>query len=151
MWYDPIFLVETVDGRNVWCKRHYRVRSDVLPGTFRMYDIDNGIVSDEFWTISGVAHDLGWVFLHYAGAADAVGQRYLGGLLCTPNGELPDDRTLPADWRAAEAAGIRPWELHVVNNNPASPSYQAAGEPPLDYFLGDTKTKMGLKDRQRLI
>ena len=25
MWYDPVFRVETIDGRNVWCKvkRHF--------------------------------------------------------------------------------------------------------------------------------
>ena len=27
MWYDPVFRVETIDGRVVWCKRHYKVRN----------------------------------------------------------------------------------------------------------------------------
>ncbi len=26
MWYDPVFRVETLDGRHVWCKRPYKVR-----------------------------------------------------------------------------------------------------------------------------
>merc|ERR1719486_1762988 len=28
MWYDPVFKVETVDGRQVWRRRHYRVRRE---------------------------------------------------------------------------------------------------------------------------
>jgi hypothetical protein len=41
MWYDPVFRVETIDGRNVWCKRHYRVRDGKVPGTFRFSVLDN--------------------------------------------------------------------------------------------------------------
>jgi hypothetical protein len=98
MWYDPVFRVETLDGRNVWCKvsvhvrkfglaiitrsqkiyslydkRHYKVRNGPVPGTFRLSVLDNGVTSNEFWTIAGVADDLSWVVFHYAGAASAVG------------------------------------------------------------------------------
>ncbi len=69
MWYDPVFLVNTVDGRHVWCKRHYRVRDGPVPGTFRLSVLDNGVTSNEFWTIAGVAEDLSWVVFSYAGAA----------------------------------------------------------------------------------
>jgi hypothetical protein len=69
MWYDPVFLVNTVDGRHVWCKRHYRVRDGPVPGTFRLSVLDNGVTSSEFWTIAGVAEDLSWVVFSYAGAA----------------------------------------------------------------------------------
>ena len=55
-------------------KRHYKVRSGELPGTFRFSVLDNGVTSDEFWTIVGAADDLSWVVFHYAGAAGAVGQ-----------------------------------------------------------------------------
>ena len=48
MWYDPVFRVETVDGRNVWCKRHYRVRDGKVPGTFFFSVLDNGVTSNEF-------------------------------------------------------------------------------------------------------
>lgn len=44
MWYDPVFRVETIDGRNIWCKRHYRVRDGPVPGTFFFSVLDN--VSD---------------------------------------------------------------------------------------------------------
>mmetsp|Transcript_8034 Transcript_8034/g.18162 ORF Transcript_8034/g.18162 Transcript_8034/m.18162 type:complete len:506 (-) Transcript_8034:93-1610(-) len=74
LWYDPVFRVETIDGRNVWCKRHYRVKNQTVPGTFRFSVLDNGVTSDEFWTIVGAADDLSWVVFHYAGAAGAVGQ-----------------------------------------------------------------------------
>lgn len=99
MWYDPVFRVETLDGRNVWCKvkshvvkrqsashrvlncllfrfiiqRHYKVRNGPVPGTFRLSVLDNGVTSNEFWTIAGVADDLSWIVFHYAGAASAVG------------------------------------------------------------------------------
>jgi len=78
LWYDPVFRVETIDGRNVWCKRHYRVRNGPVPGTFRFSVLDNGVTSDEFWTILGAADDLSWVCFHYAGAAGAVGQVRFG-------------------------------------------------------------------------
>ena len=74
LWYDPVFRVETIDGRVVWCKRHYRVRNGPVAGTFRFSVLDNGVTSDEFWTILGAADDLSWVCFHYAGAAGAVGQ-----------------------------------------------------------------------------
>ena len=67
IWYDPVFRVETIDGRNVWCKRHYRVRSEMAPGTFRFSVLDNGVTSDEFWTILGCADDLSWAVFQYAG------------------------------------------------------------------------------------
>ena len=135
MWYDPVFRVETLDGRHVWCKRHYRVRPQTVPGTFRFSVLDNGITSDEFWTIVAVADNLNWIIFHYAGAAAAVGQRYLGGLLCTATGELPDDvDELPRVWDAVRAAGIEPWELYCVDNDRTSRAYLAAGPPPLDFF-----------------
>lgn len=133
MWYDPVFRVETIDGRNVWAKRHYRVRRGKKPGTFRLSVLDNGVTSNEFWTIVGCADDLSWVAFHYAGAASAVGQRYIGGLLCTPDGRLPT-KDLNEIWSTFQSAGIEPWELYVVDNDENSPGAVSAGEPPLDYF-----------------
>lgn len=134
LWYDPVFRVETLDGRHVWCKRHYGVRPQKVPGTFRFSVLDNGITSDEFWTIVAVADDLSWIVFHYAGAAAAVGQRYLGGLLCTPDGQLPDEEKRPQVWEAFRSAGIEPWELYCVDNRKHSPGAIAAGPPPLDFF-----------------
>ena len=34
LWYDPVFRVKTLDGREVWCRRHYRVRRGEEPGAF---------------------------------------------------------------------------------------------------------------------
>lgn len=49
MWYDPVFRVQTLDGRNVWCKRHYRVKQqDEDPATFRLSVSDNGYVVSFF-------------------------------------------------------------------------------------------------------
>jgi hypothetical protein len=137
MWYDPVFLVETLDGRNIWCKRHYKVRPGDLPGTFRLSVLDNGVTSNEFWTIIGVADDLSWCAMHYAGAASEVGQRYLGGLLCTPDGQLPDDKVLPEVWQVFRSAGIEPWELYQVENDDASRGAQEAGPAPLDYYRAE--------------
>jgi hypothetical protein len=134
LWYDPVFRVETIDGRNVWCKRHYKVRNGETPGTFKFSVLDNGVTSNEFWTIVGAADDLSWVVFHYAGAAGAVGQRYLGGLLCTPTGELPPEEDLGHIYNVLRSAEIEPWELFVVDNDDQSPGALAAGAPPLDYF-----------------
>lgn len=141
LWYDPVFRVETLDGRNVWCKRHYKVRPADIPGTFRFSVLDNGITSNEFWTIVGVADDLSWIVFHYAGAASAVGQRYLGGLLCTADGSLPDESQRPEIWRVLRSAGIQPWDLYTVNNDLTSPGAQEAGPPPLDYFRREVLAK----------
>lgn len=137
LWYDPVFRVECLDGSNVWAKRHYKVRDGPEPGTFYFSVLDNGITSNEFWTIAGVADDLSWIVFHYAGAAGAVGQRYLGGLVCTADGGLPPDSALEEIWAALDAAGVSPWDLFIVNNDPTSPGAIAAGPPPLDYFRKD--------------
>jgi len=134
MWYDPVFLVNTVDARHVWCKRHYRVRDGPVPGTFRLSVLDNGVTSNEFWTIAGVAEDLSWVVFSYAGAASAVGQRYLGGLLCTKDGLLPPPSTLEKIWGVLEKTSIAPWELFVVDNDDADVA--RAGSPPLNFYRG---------------
>ena len=115
-------------------QRHYRVRTEKVPGTFRFSVLDNGVTSDEFWTIVGAADDLSWVVFHYAGAAGAVGQRYLGGLLCTPDGQLPPSKDMDEIWRVLRSAEIEPWELFVVNNDEKTPGALEAGEPPLDFY-----------------
>lgn len=147
MWYDPVFRVETIDGRSVWCKRHYKVRSGEIPGTFHLSVLDNGVTSSEFWTIAGVADDLSWIVFHYAGAAKAVGMRYLGGLLCTADGSLPPESENEHIWKALKSAGIEPWELFVVDNRKDTPSYLEAGQPPLDYYLKSVMEKK-LKKQQ---
>lgn len=45
VWYDPIFKVQTLDGRVVWRRRHYRVRRAAEPGTFYFSVLDNGVTS----------------------------------------------------------------------------------------------------------
>ena len=138
MWYDPVFRVETIDGRNVWAKRHYRVRDQEVPGTFRFSVLDNGVTSDEFWTLVDVADDLSYVIFHYAGAAGAVGQRYLGGLLCTADGSLPSESVREEKiYPKLRSAGIDPWELFIVDNSDDTPGAIDAGPPPLDFYRNE--------------
>jgi VDE lipocalin domain len=48
MWYDPVFRVKTLDGRNIWCKRHYRVKQqENNAATFRLSVSDNGYVCEK--------------------------------------------------------------------------------------------------------
>ena len=142
MWYDPVFRVETIDGRNVWAKRHYRVRDGKITGTFRFSVLDNGVTSDEFWTLVDVADDLSYVIFHYAGAARAVGQRYLGGLLCTADGTLPSESEREEKiYPKLRSAGIDPWELFIVDNSKDSAGALAAGPPPLDFYRKDILEK----------
>lgn len=72
-WYDPIFKVETIDGRKVWRRRHYRVRRAEIPGAFYFSVLDNGVVSSEFWRIVDVADDLSYAVFAYSGAASRAG------------------------------------------------------------------------------
>jgi VDE lipocalin domain len=103
--------------------------------------LDNGVTSNEFWTIVGAAEDVSWVVFHYAGAASAVGQRYLGGLLCTPDGNLPPDDQLPEIWKLFRSAGIQPWELYQVDNDDSSPGALEAGLPPLNFYRDEVRAR----------
>ena len=90
-WYDPTFKVITLDEKEVWRRRHYRVRrrKDTGPGTFQFTVLDNGVLSNEFWRILDVSDDLGWAVLYYSGAASAAGTSYAGALVCTRDGAWP--------------------------------------------------------------
>ena len=116
LWYDPVFKVETVDGREIWCKRHYRctprpVDADISAdrvalcgdenigggngrgssaGAWTLTTLDNGVISKESWTTVDAADDLSWAIFYYSGAAAAAGQSYQGALLCSADGEWPD-------------------------------------------------------------
>jgi hypothetical protein len=79
--------------------------------------------------------------MHYAGAASEVGQRYLGGLLCTPDGQLPDTKKLPEIWDVFRSAGIEPWELYQVKNDDTSTAAKEAGVPPLDFYRSQVLQK----------
>lgn len=134
MWYDPVFRVNTLDGRSVWCKRHYKVRPQKNVATFRFTVSDNGVISQEVWTIVDAADDLSWIVFHYAGAAKAVGLQYLGSLLCTPDGSMPSVNDLPQIWNLFRSAGVEPWDLYQVDNRIDTPDAIKAGVPPLSYF-----------------
>jgi len=127
LWYDPVFKVETLDGRSVWTKRHYRcsprdVDTDLAQrdgsshGAWTLSTLDNGVISKEHWTTVDAADDLSWAVFHYSGAAAAVGQSYLGGLLCSADGEWPLAAASGAEYERIEAAfkrcGIEMWELY---------------------------------------
>jgi len=101
LWYDPVFKVNTLDGRQVWCKRHYRcmprpveedLRTDdgTSAGAWTLTTLDNGVLSREHWTTVDAADDLTWAVFHYSGAASVVGQSYLGALLCSADGQWPE-------------------------------------------------------------
>ncbi|KAF7129640.1 hypothetical protein RHSIM_Rhsim10G0148300 [Rhododendron simsii] len=92
-WYEPVFQVKTLgDGKLVWRRRKYRVKRAKIPGTFNFSVLDNGVVSNEFWTIVDVSDDLSWGLFHYHGAARVAGQSYTGAVLVSPNGEYPNER-----------------------------------------------------------
>lgn len=115
-WYEPVFQVKTLEGKLVWRRRRYRVKRNKIPGTFYFSVLDNGVVSNEFWTIVDVSDDLSWGLFHYHGAARVAGQSYTGAVLVSPDGALPketDTRRLAA---ALEKCGIKEWELFTVDN-----------------------------------
>ncbi|OIW00449.1 hypothetical protein TanjilG_05799 [Lupinus angustifolius] len=115
-WYEPVFQVKTFEGQLVWRRRKYRVKRGKIPGTFYFSVLDNGVVSNEFWTIVDVANDLSWGLFHYHGAARAAGQSYTGAVLVSPDGTFPNAREMTKVVAALERCGIKEWELFTVDN-----------------------------------
>lgn len=115
-WYEPVFQVKTLEGDLVWRRRKYRVKRGKVPGTFYFSVLDNGVVSNEFWTIVDVCDDLSWGLFHYHGAARVAGQSYTGAVLVSPDGAFPDKRWGPRLGSALDRCGIKEWELFSVDN-----------------------------------
>ncbi|KAG6394544.1 hypothetical protein SASPL_145133 [Salvia splendens] len=125
LWYEPVFQVRTLDGDLVWRRRRYRVKRGTRPGTFYFSVLDNGVVSNEMWTIVDVADDLGWGLFHYHGAARVAGQSYTGAVLVSPTGAYPDESQLGKVGSALEKCSIKEWEVFDVDNC-------SCENPPLD-------------------
>ncbi|KAK4853269.1 hypothetical protein QYF36_006378 [Acer negundo] len=115
-WYEPVFLVKTLEGKLVWRRRKYRVKRGKIPGTFYFSVLDNGVVSNEFWTIVDVSDDFSWGLFHYQGAARVAGQSYTGAVLVSPDGAYPNETERGRIVSALEKCGIKEWELFTVDN-----------------------------------
>ncbi|PNX97589.1 violaxanthin de-epoxidase [Trifolium pratense] len=100
----------------VWRRRKYRVKRGKIVGTFYFSVLDNGVVSNEFWTIVDVAEDLSWGLFHYHGAARAAGQSYTGAVLVSPDGAFPNEREKKKIVAALDKCEIKEWELYFVDN-----------------------------------
>lgn len=125
MWYDPVFKVITVDGREVWRRRHYRVRRATEPGSFFFSVLDNGVTSNEFWRIVDADEELKWVLFYYAGAAAAAGISYTGAVLGTIDGQPPPPSAAARVEQALQKCGIKQWEISKVD-------YSSCENPPLE-------------------
>lgn len=127
-WYNPVFKVITLDGKEVWRRSDYRVRRADAPGTFWFTFMDNGVTSEEYWRIVDAADDLSWSLYYYAGAARSAGQSYIGAVLATPDGNWPADdqidRIEDSLWRGC---GVKLWEMCQVDNTTAF-----RGDAPLE-------------------
>ena len=117
MWYDPVFAVETLDGKWEWRRRHYRVKRGTAPGLFTYSVLDNGVTSLEYWTLVDADDDLAWALFAYSGAAESAGQAYSGAVLCTPTGAWPAAEQLPRVAAAHARCGIAMWETYSVDNS----------------------------------
>ncbi|XP_071730351.1 violaxanthin de-epoxidase, chloroplastic [Rutidosis leptorrhynchoides] len=115
-WYEPVFQVKTLDGKLVWRRRKYRVKRGKVAGTFNFSVLDNGVVSNEYWTIVDVSEDLSWGLFHYSGAARVAGQSYTGAVLVSPNGEYPNEKEKDRLLLALDRCCIKEWELFDVDN-----------------------------------
>lgn len=137
MWYDPVFKVETIEGVEVWRRRHYRVRRAKNPGQFRFTVLDNGVLSDEYWRILDADDGLEWAVFYYSGAAAAAGTSYTGALIVTKTGqwpagmEDPDSENHQRISKALLKGGIRLWEVYEVKNTLSQAGFNKAGPPPL--------------------
>ncbi|GKA99498.1 violaxanthin de-epoxidase, chloroplastic [Tanacetum coccineum] len=115
-WYEPVFQVKTLDGKLVWRRRKYRVKRGKVAGTFYFSVLDNGVVSNEYWTIVDVSEDFSWGLFHYSGAARVAGQSYTGAVLVSPNGEYPNETEKQRLVSALDRCCIKEWELFDVDN-----------------------------------
>ena len=127
-WYNPVFKVNTLDGRSVYRRSDYRCRRAETPGTFIFSFMDNGVTSEEYWRVVDAADDLSWSLYYYAGAAKSAGQSYIGAVLATPDGLWPAedqmDRIEDSLWRGC---GVKIWEMCQVDNSTAHD-----GDAPLE-------------------
>ncbi|KAK4356137.1 hypothetical protein RND71_025108 [Anisodus tanguticus] len=78
--------------------------------------LDNGVVSNEFWTIVDVSDDLSWGLFHYHGAARVARQSYTGAVLVSPDGQYPAEKGKERLVSALDRCGIKEWELFNVDN-----------------------------------
>ncbi|GFY87164.1 violaxanthin de-epoxidase-like protein [Actinidia rufa] len=141
-WYEPVFQVMTLEGELVWRRRKYRVKRGKIPGTFYFSVLDNGVVSNEFWTIVDVSDDFSWGLFHYHGAARVAGQSYTGAVLVSPNGEYPNERERLRLGSALDRCGIKEWELFTVDNC-------SCKDPPLGLPEGSSlHCKIEVQDRK---
>lgn len=115
-WYEPVFQVRTLEGKLVWRRRKYRVKRGKVPGTFYFSVLDNGVVSNEFWTIVDVSDDFSWGLFHYSGAARVAGLSYTGAVLVSPDGAYPNEKESKRLSSALEKCEIKDWELFTVDN-----------------------------------
>ncbi|KAG5136628.1 hypothetical protein JHK82_021359 [Glycine max] len=115
-WYEPVFQVKTLEGQLVWSRRKYRVRRGKVPGTFYFSVLDNGVVSNEFWTIVDVSDNLSWGLFYYHGAARVAGQSYTGAVLVSPDGAFPNDTERTKIVAALDKCEIKEWEVYSVDN-----------------------------------
>ena len=133
-WYDPVFKVLTLDNKEVWRRRHYRVIRDTksLPGTYYFSVLDNGVKSNEWWKIIDADDDLQWALFYYSGAAAAAGTSYSGALIVTKDGNWPNmnDETYNRIKNAMSNCGIKLWEMYPVDNTNCDEDC-LAGKPPL--------------------
>lgn len=132
-WYDPVFKVVTLDGREVWRKRHYRVQPGKVPGSFMLSTEDNGISLKEHWRIADADEDLRWAVLHYVGAATSVGQSYGGSLLVSEDGGVPAGASSSRIREAFARCGVAPFELYSIGQDEVKNKCRggSCGLPPL--------------------
>ncbi|CAI6007676.1 unnamed protein product [Closterium sp. NIES-65] len=111
------YEINTLDGRSLWRRRHYRVRRGKVPGTFTFTVLDNGVISEESWRIVDVTDDFQWALFYYSGAARAAGQSYTGAVLVSKDGEWPGPEHAVRLKAALDRCGIKEWELYRVDNS----------------------------------
>ncbi|GJR75088.1 violaxanthin de-epoxidase, chloroplastic [Tanacetum coccineum] len=115
-WSWRVMAVKTLDGKLVWRRRKYRVKRGKMAGTFYFSVLDNGVVSNEYWTTVDVSEDFSWGLFHYSGAARVTGQSYTGAILVSPNGEYTNETEKERLVSALDRCCIKEWELFDVDN-----------------------------------
>lgn len=129
MYYEAYYKIHKSDGGIRWNKATYTASEwkDSI-GRFSMNASNyGGLEHEEDWRLLAAdeSESPQWIAMYYCGGAAGVGESYEGAFILTPDGNLPDSKTMAAITALYEKAGLM-LQCKTDNSNcaghPAPPS-----------------------------
>lgn len=131
--YHATFLAQAVNGTQLWDSRDYQVSSRRVPGEWEFSAMDSGMFLEEKWTLVAADDNLRWSVLYFTGLAKRAGLVYRGCIVLTKDGQIPAGQDYYNLQAAMERAGLKMWELQVLDQAPGWPEpllKSPASQPP---------------------